>query len=321
MIRFPRTLSEVEAALVPGSVLRAGNTELGPRRRIGLDTGPLVDLRDLADFDRVEPLPDGGLRVGAGLRVAALAAHPAVKAGYPALAHAAASLATPAVRHQASLGGALLQRNRCAYLRHPDLACLQKGGSACLARAGDHADHVCFDLGPCAAPHPSTLAAALLAEDARVLLSAGPPRDIDALLGDGRDPTRDHAVPEGVFIQAIDLPPPLPGARGATLRATARARAEWPSVEVVVRYHVQDGVIHAPRVVLGAVARVPLLRTGAMRALAGRPPGPEAFEAAGRAAAEDARPLPQTAWKVRLIAPLVADALARAAAAGAPGAP
>jgi CO/xanthine dehydrogenase FAD-binding subunit len=57
-----------------------------------------------------------------------------------------------------------------------------------------------------------------------------------------------------------------------------------------------------------------------MRALAGRPPGPEAFEAAGRAAAEDARPLPQTAWKVRLIAPLVADALARAAG-GAPGAP
>jgi xanthine dehydrogenase YagS FAD-binding subunit len=320
MIQFPRTFAEVEAALVPGAVLRAGNTELGPRRRLGLDTGPLVDLRDLPGFDAVEVLPDGGLRIGAGLRVAALAAHPAVRAGHPALAQAAASLATPAVRHQASVGGALLQRNRCPYFRHPDLACLQKGGSACLARAGDHADHVCFDLGPCAAPHPSSLAAALLAEDAQVALSSGPPRGIDALLGDGRDPTRDHALPEGALLQAILLPPPAPGVRGATLRATARARAEWPTVEAVVRYELRDGVIHAPRVVLGAVARVPLLRTAAMRALAGRPPGPEAFEAAGRAAAEDARPLPQTAWKVRLIAPLVADALARAAG-GAPGAP
>jgi xanthine dehydrogenase YagS FAD-binding subunit len=64
-------------------------------------------------------------------------------------------------------GGNLAQRSRCWYFRNPHIACLKKGGSDCPARSGNHLYHAAFDLGPCVAPHPSTMAAALLAYEAR----------------------------------------------------------------------------------------------------------------------------------------------------------
>ena len=82
------------------------------------------------------------------------------------MAASAHGLATPQIRHLATLGGNLAQRSRCWYFRNPHIACLKKGGSDCPARSGNHLYHVAFDLGPCVAPHPSTMAAALLAYDA-----------------------------------------------------------------------------------------------------------------------------------------------------------
>ena len=68
----------------------------------------------------------------------------------------------------ATIGGNLAQRSRCWYFRNPHFSCYKKGGSDCPSRAGNHLYGVAFDLGPCVAPHPSTLAAALLAYDATV---------------------------------------------------------------------------------------------------------------------------------------------------------
>jgi len=78
-------------------------------------------------------------------------------------------LPRPQIRYLATLGGNLAQRSRCWYFRNPHIACLKKGGTDCPARSGNHLYHVAFDLGPCVAPHPSTMAAALLAYDASVV--------------------------------------------------------------------------------------------------------------------------------------------------------
>jgi CO/xanthine dehydrogenase FAD-binding subunit len=53
---------------------------------------------------------------------------------------------------------------------------LKKGGQHCPARTGNHLFGVCFDLGPCVAPHPSTLGMALLAYDAEVEVAGGASR-------------------------------------------------------------------------------------------------------------------------------------------------
>src|SRR5438270_12757679 len=144
----------------PAAEFRAGGTDVGERRRSGVARGAILDL--------VAPIgiaaePDGAFRLGALTTIAALAADPAIRAGYPGLAAAAGGLATPQIRRVATLGGNIAQRNRCWYFRNPDIDCLKKGGDGCPARAGNALYAVAFDSAPCVAPHPSTLAAALLA--------------------------------------------------------------------------------------------------------------------------------------------------------------
>src|SRR5439155_12137809 len=112
---------------------------------------------------------DGSLRIGAFTTIAAIAADARIAAAYPGMAASAQGLATPQIRHLATLGGNLAQRSRCWYFRNPHIACLKKGGSDCPSRGGNHLYGVAFDLGPCVAPHPSPMATALLASDASVV--------------------------------------------------------------------------------------------------------------------------------------------------------
>src|SRR5450755_5090056 len=156
---------------------------------------------------------DGSLRIGACTTIAAIAADPRIIEAYPGLAAAALGLATPHVRHLATLGGNLAQRSRCWYFRNPDIACLKKGGADCPARSGNHLYGVAFDLGPCVAPHPSTMAAAMIAYDATTSTDRRPRLMISQLLGDGSNGTADHALEAGEMIKSIELPPPLLGER------------------------------------------------------------------------------------------------------------
>src|SRR5690606_32533153 len=148
-------------------------------------------------------------RIGALVTVAAIASDARLRAAYPALTEAAAGLATPQIRVVATLGGNLLQRNRRWYVRDPDLQRLQKGGSRCYAREGNHLHHACFDLGPCIAVHPSTLAMALLTYAATVETADGARRSIADLYGDGSDPRRDHRLAAGEVLTAVVMPPAL----------------------------------------------------------------------------------------------------------------
>jgi xanthine dehydrogenase YagS FAD-binding subunit len=150
------------------SEFRAAGTDLSERRRSGISRGPLIDLAATSDATGINWSADGAARIGALTTIAAIAADARIAAAYPGLAASAQGLATPQIRHLATLGGNLAQRSRCWYFRNPDIACLKKGGTACPARSGNHLYSVAFDLGPCVAPHPSTMAAALLAYEARI---------------------------------------------------------------------------------------------------------------------------------------------------------
>ncbi|MDP2311225.1 MAG: FAD binding domain-containing protein [Pseudomonadota bacterium] len=323
-MRFPTDIAEIASR--PGE-LRAGGTDLSERRRSGRSRGPLVDLRDLPGLGAIE-LVDGGLRVGAKVTIAALAAHASVPAG---LAQAAGGLATPQIRAVATVAGNLSQRVRCWYFRNPEFSCLQSGGTSCLARDGDHLYHSCFDDQACVAPHPSTLACALLAYDATVEVAeapgagqvahgAGAPAAGQAPLlplagvlaslqaahfGRGQPP----------MIVALRVPTPAAGERAAYVRAIARARAEWPLAEVVVRLSVVDGLVTAARVVVGGVATVPIRREAVEAALVGGAPDEGRIAAAAALASEGARPLPMTGYKLPILVGAVREALERAAGA------
>jgi xanthine dehydrogenase YagS FAD-binding subunit len=292
---------------------RAAGTDLSERRRSGVSKGPVIDLVLPGDDGIIWGI-DGAATIGAFATIETIATDKRIRDAYPGIAAAALGLATPQIRHLATLGGNLAQRSRCWYFRNPHIACLKKGGSDCPARAGNHLYSVAFDLGPCVAPHPSSMAASLLAYEAVVTTDRREKLSIGDLLGDGSDGRADHALQPGETIRSIALPSPLPGERACYKRAISRSYAEWPLVEVCARAVIADGAFKFVRIAAGGIAPVPLRLKASEAALDGRPPTEATIANAAKLAVDGAKPLPMTGYKLELLSGLVRDLLTQLAA-------
>jgi xanthine dehydrogenase YagS FAD-binding subunit len=311
-----RVLAQPEARLY-----RAGGVDLLDRMKEGLETPEeLVELASLQgelgqQLRALSPTTTSGWELGALVTLAQLAEHTALDAGHAALRQAAASAATPGIRNLATLGGNLLQRPRCWYFRSADLLCLKKGGSTCLAITGEHKYHAILGGGPSFIVHPSTLASALLALDARVEISGESTRTIpiaELFVGPRTDPKREHSLAPGELLVRVLLPA-APSSRSAYAVAKEKQSHDWPLAEAVVNLSLEAGVIKAARVVLGHVAPVPWRSPEAEAALVGHKPDAALFARAAAAALAPARPLKHNAYKIPLARGLLREALHRAA--------
>jgi len=292
---------------------RAAGTDLSERRRSGLSRGRLLDIETSSEMIGISWGADGAARIGALTTIAAIADDTRLGQAYPGLAAAAGGLATPQIRHLATLGGNLAQHSRCWYYRNPQIACLKKGGSDCPARSGNHLYGVAFDLGPCVAPHPSTMAMALSAYDARVVTNQRDGLSIAETLGDGTSGA-DNLLFAGEMITAIELPAPLPGERGLYQRVISRSHAEWPLAEICIRALITDGAFELIRISAGGIAPVPLRLAAVEAALQGAPANAASIAEAAKRASDGARPLPMTGYKLDLLEGLLHDLLQQVAA-------
>ncbi len=320
MIQFPTDPSRAALALASGGLARAGATDLQERRLLGIAPGDLVDLRDTQGLSAIESITEPGpfekgLRIGSLCRIQTLGQDPAVVAGYPGLSQAALGLATPQIRNRATLGGNLLQEVRCGYRRTNEVVCLKAGGSRCLAREGDHLHHSVIDLGPCAAPHPSTLAMALLGLDAQVEIQGMPLRSMESLLGDGGDPRKTHDLGPGELLARVWLPAAPAGAVSAYGRTIQRSRSEWPIIEAFVELVVVGEVVEAARLAIGGAANRPLRLRELEKELVGAP----VVDLPRRMVRVEtlARPLPMTAWKKPFLSQTLIDVAEKALRGGA----
>jgi xanthine dehydrogenase YagS FAD-binding subunit len=314
MVRFeltkPKTTAEARtlAAEKPGSVLKAGGIDLLDHLKEHLLEPPrLVDLREAKGLNEIVALADGGLRIGATVTLARVAAHETIKKTYPALAEACGSAASPQIRNVATIGGNVLQRPRCWYYRLESYKCLKKGGDVCFAIAGENRYHVIFGGGPAYAPHPSSAAVALVAHRAAFVLEG--PKGTRAVAAEEffvlpeKDPTRENVLrPDEILIAIV-----VPGTTAKSAYAEIRERAgfDWPLVSAAIALRVEGGVVADARVVLGQIAPIPWRSTAAEKALVGKPVGDATTEAAGRAAVAGAEPLSDNGYKVELTATLV----------------
>ncbi len=129
----------------------------------------LIDVRRLTS-DRIEDLPDGGIRIGAAVTNSELAADRRIRRRYPCLSQAILSGASGQLRNVATTGGNLLQRTRCVYFQDLTTPCNKREpGSGCSAREGFQRDAAILGASEaCVATHPSDMAVAMAALDARV---------------------------------------------------------------------------------------------------------------------------------------------------------
>ncbi|GAA0988506.1 xanthine dehydrogenase family protein subunit M [Acrocarpospora macrocephala] len=306
--------ADAVARFRPGAMYLGGGTNLVDLMRLGVaEPGALVDVSRLP-LGGVEPDGDG-LRIGAAVRNSELAAHPLVRERYPVLARAVLAGASGQVRNMATVAGNLLQRTRCPYFQDVSKPCNKRQpGSGCPAIGGDHANlAVLGHSRACVATHPSDMAVALAALDARVHIT-GPGGDrVLAMPGlhrlPGDEPHRDTRLEPGELITAVALPAPPPGASHYR-KVRERASFAFALVSIAAVLDVgADGTVADCRIALGGVAHVPWRAFHAEQALRGSRAGEDAFVRAAEAEMAEAVPLPRNAYKVPLARNLIVRTL------------
>lgn len=279
----------------------------------------VVNLKGIRGLDRIEGDARKGLTIGALVTLSQLEENAAVRTGFPGLAEAAHSVATPQIRNLGTVGGNLCQRPRCWYFRLEEVICLKKGGSECYAAKGENKYNAILGGGPSYIVHPSDLAPMLLALGASVSVTGAQGKRVIPLekfftLPSEGSIRRENVLKNDELITQILVPAsPLAG-RSTYLKFKERESLDFALAAVAAAVQMQaNKTVKDARIVLGGVAPIPWRVPAAEKFLTGKALNREVLTEAGRLALADAKPLEKNAYKVPLTETLVRRALAKAA--------
>ncbi|WP_426437061.1 FAD binding domain-containing protein [Bradyrhizobium genosp. P] len=307
----------------PGLAFIAGGTDL-----IGLMKDRLtlpdcvMDINGLSDFSLIEPLPGGGIRIGALARMSDVAANMEVRRRFPVVAEGLLFAASGQLRNMASIGGNIMQRTRCAYFRDEDRPPCNKRqpNSGCSALNGVNRNHAIFGWSDaCIATHPSDVAVAFAAMDAIVLIRglsgerSIPFTDFHCL--PGNTPERDNVLERGDLIVAIEVPGRPEGRASHYLKLRDRQSYEFALVSAAAAVAMDGKRIRSARLAMGGVAPRPWRLAAAEEALGGIAlDETDKLRAAIATSFADVRPHAHNAFKIELAQRVALRALQTAGA-------
>jgi xanthine dehydrogenase YagS FAD-binding subunit len=309
---YERAKSPADAAASAARVDRAkfvaGGTNLLDLMKLQIETPRhLIDVNGLS-LDKIEPTPEGGVRVGALVRNTDLAADTRIRRDYAVLSRALLAGASGQLRNKATTAGNLLQRTRCPYFYDTDQPCNKRQpGSGCAAIGGINRQHaVIGSSDACIATHPSDMAVAMRVLDATVetVRPDGQTRklavaDFHRLPGD--TPHIETVLAAGELITSVTLPKPVGGTQ---IYRKVRDRASYAFALVSVAAIVQrDGT---GRVALGGVAPKPWRVESAETEM------PHGAKAVSARLLDGAKPTTGNAFKLTLVERTLGAVLAEA---------
>src|SRR3979411_2282824 len=293
--RADSTANAAAAALRPGARIIAGGTNLLDLMKLQVETpSSLVDINRLP-LDKIEETPDGGLRIGALVRNSDLAADQRVRQRYGVLSRALLAGASAQLRNKATTSGNLLQRTRCYYFYDITKPCNKRNpGSGCAALAGFNRIHAILGASnECIATHPSDMAVAMRALDAKVETVDGkgkarviPIAELHRL--PGKTPEIETSLKSGEIITAVTLPPPPPGVQ-VYRKVRDRASYAFALVSVAAIVDSTRGRIRSARLAFGGLAHKPWRVPEAEEKLVGASASANTFNAAATAVLVGAR--------------------------------
>ncbi len=309
-----------EAALKPGAKFIAGGTNLLDLMKLQIETPVhLIDINRLG-LDRIEPTTDGGLRIGAMVRNADLAADARVRRDYAVLSRALLAGASGQLRNKATTGGNLLQRTRCYYFYDTSKPCNKRQpGAGCAAISGYNRLHAVVGASDqCIATHPSDMAVGMRVLDAQVetISPTGGRRVIpiaDFHRLPGATPNVENSLMPGEMITAVTLPAPVAG-RHVYRKVRDRASYAFAVISVAAIVDAADGRIRSARMAFGGLAHKPWRVEAAEAALVGANANDEAWRRAADGVLAGARGFGHNDFKIPLLRRTLRAAAAEAIA-------
>jgi len=304
----------IQALSIKGARLHAGGTDLlGCLRDEIMQVEKVVSVSSLKELRGISAMAGGSLKIGALAVLADVAANSSVAGKYPVLAQAAASVGTPQIRQQGTIGGNLCQRPRCWFFRS-DLHCLKKGGDTCYGMNGDNQYHAILGGGPCFAVHPSDVAVALVALQA-LLTIAGPSgsRVVKAenfFIDPGKGLEKENILVQGEILTAIQIPPVSGKAKSSYRKVRTRGSWDFAQASVAAVLLFEDDIVRAARIVLGGVAPKPWQAEAAGKLLIGKKVDAALAAAVADAAVAGANPLKDNGYKVDMVKGAVEESIA-----------
>ncbi|MGH2638371.1 MAG: FAD binding domain-containing protein [Rhabdochlamydiaceae bacterium] len=275
----------------------------------------LINLKNITGLDSIRWDKKEGLRVGAIVKLSSLQHANDVVDHYPVLTQSAGRIASPQIRNAATVGGNLSQEVWCWYLTE-NFPCWMNGGKFCFAPGGDNRYHHTVAGGfLCMAIHPSDLAPALYALNAKVnIVGLNYEKEIgipELLPGytkvEGK--LKQNTLLKSELITSVQIPPPESGSKGVFLKFAARESFDFALASVSLIVTLESDICKNISVVLGGVATMPYKATKVESLLKGKKISPELVEDASESVFDRAAPLSMNAYRIRLARELVRKAL------------
>lgn len=308
----PKSLQEAGKLLSADgktAMLFAGGTDALGLIKDGIEQPKsLINLKALEGLNRIEYKSGEGLKIGALVKIADIAEHPIIKQKYSVLHGAASEVVSPQLRNQGTLGGNLCQRPRCWYFRG-DFHCLRKGGDMCYAATGENKYHCIIGGDPCFIVHPSDMAVALLALDAKItIFSANGLRAIpinDFYLLPSQNVQRENILQPGEIITEITVPDLPKGTVSGYLKFKERSSWDFAIVSVGAVLQKDGRKITSGLVALGGVAPKAWLEAEVSAQLKNLSATEEAIAKVAQSALAQAVTLEKNGYKLKLAKNLV----------------
>ncbi len=272
----------------------------------------LIDIKGIKELNYIKEQKNG-LKIGAGTPLSEIVSSDLIAKKYPLLSQAAGQVGVPQIRNVGTLGGNLCQKPRCWYFRgklFPD--CFRKGGNNCYAPGGENRYHAVFGAANCYKVHPSDLAPALMALNARVEIATSKGNRMVPLekfyVGPEKNILGETILGPQELVLAVEIPNPGAASKGVFLKLKERQSFDFAVVSVAVSLSLKNNAVDQARIAFGGLAPFPLRAVKAEAALKGKGIK-DAISVVCKEATDGAQPLSHNSYKVDAAKGILEEAL------------